>query len=70
MIPDISECIMFAKVELKAARQQIAAEISGYPTPISGRDAQFNYLLAQRQKVSVALQALDAEPHVPTSRNP
>lgn len=70
MIPDISECITLAKAELQAARQQIANEISGYPTPISGCDAQFNYLLAQRHKVSAALQALDAEPHVPTSRNP
>ncbi|EBA06693.1 hypothetical protein [Sagittula stellata] len=70
MIPDISECITLAKVELQAARQQIAAEISGYPTPISGCDAQFNHLLAQRQKVSAALQALESEPHIPTSREP
>ncbi len=70
MIPDFCECITLAKAELQAARQQIAAEISGYPTPISGCDAQFNHLLAQRYKVNAALQALDADPHVPTPRQP
>lgn len=70
MSTDISECIMLAKVELQVARQKIAAEISGYPTPIVGCDAQFNHLLAQRQQVSAALEALTEAPHVPTPRQP
>jgi hypothetical protein len=70
MSTEISECIILAKTELQVARQKIAAEISGYPTPIAGCDAQFNHLLAQRYKVNAALEALNAEPHVPTPRQP
>ncbi|WP_225025902.1 hypothetical protein [Xinfangfangia pollutisoli] len=70
MNPEISECITLAKTELQVARQKIAAEISGYPTPIAGCDAQFNHLLAQRHKVNAALEALNADPHVPTPRQP
>ncbi|WP_116133114.1 hypothetical protein [Tropicimonas sp. IMCC34043] len=70
MTPDISDFIALAKAELKAAGRQIADEISGYPTPIAGCDAQFNHLLAQRNRVNAALQALDADPHVPTPRQP
>ncbi|WP_102107962.1 hypothetical protein [Oceaniglobus roseus] len=70
MNADISECITLAKAELQAARQKIATEISEYPTPISGCDAQFNHLLAQRQQVSAALEALTSLPHVPTPRQP
>jgi hypothetical protein len=70
MSTEISECITLAKTELQVARQKIAAEISGYPTPIAGCDAQFNHLLAQRYKVNAALEALNAEPHVPTPRQP
>lgn len=70
MSTEISECIILAKTELQVARQKIAAEISGYPTPIAGCDAQFNHLLAQRYKVNAALEALSAEPHVPTPRQP
>lgn len=70
MITDISECITLAKAELQVAKQKIAAEISEYPTPIAGCDAQFNHLLAQRQKVNAALEALTVEPHVPTPRRP
>lgn len=70
MDTDISECITLAKTELLVAKQKIAAEILGYPTPIAGCDAQFNHLLAQRQKVEAALEALNADPHVPTPRQP
>lgn len=70
MNPDISECITLAKAELQAARQKIAAEISGYPTPIAGCDAQFNHLLAQRQQVTAALEALTSVPQVPSPRQP
>jgi hypothetical protein len=70
MSTDISECITLAKAELQVARQKIAAEISEYPTPVAGCDAQFNHLLAQRHKVNAALEALAADPHVPTPRRP
>jgi hypothetical protein len=70
MDTEISECIALAKTELQVARQKIAAEISGYPTPIAGCDAQFNHLLAQRYKVNAALEALNTDPHVPTPRQP
>lgn len=70
MSTDISECITLAKVELQVAKQKIAAEISEYPTPVVRCDAQFNHLLAQRQKVNAALEALAADPYVPTSRRP
>ena len=55
---------------LKAARQQLNAEISSYPTPISGCDAQFNHLLAQRHQITGALTALTKPVHIPTPRVP
>ena len=59
-----------AQAALTAARDALNAEISGYPTPISGCDAQFNHLLAERQKVQKALHALEATVFVPTPRTP
>ncbi|MGB5557292.1 MAG: hypothetical protein WBN04_04680 [Paracoccaceae bacterium] len=70
MSTDIAECMTLAKAELQAAKQKIADEIAGYPTPIAGCDAQFNHLLAQRQKVTAALAALTADVRVPTPRQP
>jgi hypothetical protein len=55
---------------LETARRAIAAEIAAYPAPISGCDAQFNHLLAQRQRIANALTALQTEVIIPTSRNP
>lgn len=55
---------------LTRARRAINAEISQYPTPISGCDAQFNHLLAERQKVQEALSALTRHVFVPTPRSP
>ena len=40
-----------AELALVAARHALNAEISSYPTPISGCDAQFNHLLAERYTV-------------------
>lgn len=64
------DCILLARTELKMARQRLNSEISNYPTPIAGCDAQFNHLLAQRQKVQLALQSLDSSVFVPTPRTP
>ena len=55
---------------LRRAKAAVEAEIRAYPRPISGCDAQFNHLLAQRQIVHEALLALAARPAIPTSRNP
>ena len=59
-----------AHQELTEAQKQINAEIASYPSPISGCDAQFNYLLGERQKIGHALAALSNEFFVPTSRQP
>ncbi len=63
-------CLIAAKAELQQARALISAEIRDYPTPISGCDAQFNYLIGERQKISDALNALDTMVFVPTPRTP
>jgi hypothetical protein len=59
-----------ARRHLLAARAAIDAEIRTYPTPISGCDAQYNHLLADRRRVQAALRALDSEVHIPTPRAP
>jgi len=70
MSVEFEEAINIAKSELLLARMAINAEISDYPTPISGCDAQFNHLLAERQKVLEALRVLDDAVFVPTPRTP
>jgi len=56
--------------QLEDVRRALNAEIAEYPTPISGCDAQFNHLLAERQKVLNALRALSETVFVPTPRTP
>lgn len=70
MSNDFKTSIQLAQRALRAAQCGIAAEISSYPTPVSGCDAQFNYLLAERSNVAGALRALDAEFFIPTPRMP
>lgn len=70
MTDEFQECILVAKSELATAKRILNGEISRYPTPIAGCDVQFNHLLAERQKVIAALQALDAHVFVPTPRSP
>ena len=65
-----ADCLTIARTELATAQRLLAAEISAYPTPISGCDAQFNHLLAERVRVSDALAQLDASVFVPTPRLP
>ena len=62
--------IAAAVERLRAARRAISREIAGYPTPISGCDAQFNHLLSEREKVRRALEALGSQPFVATPRVP
>lgn len=70
MIDDFENCILAAHTELRCAKQMLSDEISHYPTPIAGCDVQFNHLLAERQKVLAALEALNAAIFVPTPRSP
>lgn len=64
------DCLTIAQAELLQAKRLLAREISTYPTPISGCDAQFNHLLAERTRVSDALAQLSAAVFVPTPRMP
>jgi hypothetical protein len=66
--PDSS--IRTARQHLATAREALDAEIRSYPTPISGCDAQYNHLLAERRRVHGALQVLEADIHIPTPRAP
>lgn len=59
-----------ARAALLAAAAELDAEIHGYPTPVSGCDAQYNHLLAERRRVRHALEALDEPVHIPTPRAP
>ncbi len=70
-MPDsFEDCIIAARAELAMAKQLIQEEISSYPSPISGCDAQFNHLIAERQKVFAAIQSLNEFVFVPTPRSP
>lgn len=57
-----------ARAALVEAAAELDGEIRAYPTPISGCDAQYNHLLAERRRVRSALAALDAPVHIPTPR--
>ncbi|OED47387.1 hypothetical protein AB838_15920 [Rhodobacteraceae bacterium (ex Bugula neritina AB1)] len=70
MTETFQDCILIARTELECAFQSLQDDIRNYPTPISGCDAQFNYLLAERSKVHNALRALVTEVFVPTPRMP
>ncbi len=54
--------LSLARGSVKAALDALTAEIRAYPTPVSGCDAQYNYLIGQRNSVAEALRVLD-EPH-------
>lgn len=64
------ELITNAKRGLRMAKDQVNAEIHAYPTPISGCDAQFNHLLAERSRITAALAGLDDVVFIPTPRTP
>jgi hypothetical protein len=59
-----------ARAALADAAAVLDAEIRAYPTPVAGCDAQYNHLLAERQRIRRALDALDAPVHIPTPRAP
>jgi hypothetical protein len=70
MMSSYSDQIHSAEQLLELAMKKLGAEISTYPTPISGCDAQFNHLLEQRSKIRNALHALETGVFVPTPRMP
>lgn len=70
MTDHFQDCIIAARSELALARRLLNDEITGYPAPIAGCDEQFNHLLAERQKVLVAIRSLDEAVFVPTPRSP
>ena len=57
-----------AIAKLRAARHLLLKEISSYPGPIAGCDAQFNHLLSDRTRISNAIRELESRPFVPTPR--
>ncbi|NKB29325.1 MAG: hypothetical protein GKR99_17925 [Rhodobacteraceae bacterium] len=70
MSETFEDCILAARAELAEARQILQTEISSYPSPISGCDAQFNHMLGERQKVLAAIRSLEDFVFVPTPRAP
>lgn len=70
MTDSVQDLIAAAEASLVAAKEKVAAEISDYPTPISGCDAQFNYLLAERNRIGLMLSVLGEDIFVPTPRTP
>jgi hypothetical protein len=62
--------MVLARDVLVRARLDLDREIRNYPRPVSGCDAQFNHLLAERRRAANALAALDEDIYIPTSRAP
>lgn len=67
---DYAALLKNALEALRQARKHLNREIAAYPTPISGCDAQFNHLLADRQRISAALRSLGQDVFIATPRNP
>lgn len=59
-----------ASDELETARELISEELRGYPTPVSGCDAQYNHLIGTRNAITAALEAIRTPPFVATPRSP
>ncbi|MEM1430113.1 MAG: hypothetical protein AAGG09_11700 [Pseudomonadota bacterium] len=55
---------------LRAAQADLRAELSAYPTPVSGCDAQYNHLIGMRTAIGTALATLDGPAFVATPRRP
>ena len=64
----VSGCVDAAMTRLRRALALLGDEIRNYPTPVAGCDAQYNYLLGERQKILDALSALERPAFVPTPR--
>jgi hypothetical protein len=62
------QAVSDAQKALTEARRLILAELKAYPTPISGCDQQYIRLLADRTRISHAIQSLRDLPFVATPR--
>ena len=67
-----SYTLLRAKAEraLTRALRALQRDIADYPTPIAGCDAQFNHLLAERRRLTAALEVLGRDVAIPTPRWP
>ncbi len=70
MLNTPSDLIAAAEKHLVSAAEALADEMRAYPTPVSGCDAQYNHLIAERNRVHAALTALTGIPFVATPRTP
>ena len=70
MTLSFDEHIRQAQLSLECAAADLTEEMRTYPTPISGCDAQYIHLVAERNKVSAALYALKTPVFVATPRTP
>lgn len=69
MMPTLSP-IARADNAIKDSLRDVATEISRYPGPIAGCDAQFNHLLDCRRRLERARIELRSPEFIPTSRQP
>jgi len=70
MTKDYKTLMLEATESLLSSRRALADEISSYPTPISGCDAQFNHLLAERRRINAALRSISSDVFIATPRTP
>ncbi|SMX36873.1 hypothetical protein [Maliponia aquimaris] len=59
-----------AAAALTEALAEVKTEITSYPAPIAGCDAQFNALLDTRRRLERALEELNRPEFIPTPRQP
>lgn len=70
MATPTDKLIAEAQRTLAAAAKALTEEMRAYPQPISGCDAQYNRLIADRNRVQSALAELSGLPFVATPRTP
>lgn len=57
-----------AEEALVRARRALDRELADYPGPVAGCDVQYTWLLAERRRLSGALDRLRADVFIPTPR--
>jgi len=62
------EAIEKARLALENAKRLLAQELSEYPHPISGCDAQYVRLIGDRTRIANSLRSIDQQPFVATPR--
>ena len=66
----MQDALQAARAALVDAKRHVREEISAYPGPISGCDAQFNHLLDSRRRLERAIAEIGRPERIPTSRQP